>query len=174
MHTLEIGMFVSCNKVREAIIPNNITAIREQALSSCLSLETVVIPDKVTRLGGNALSSNPSLVNVTLSKNLEYLDYAVFYNDSALTEITLPNTLKAIQQYCFQGTSLRRIDIPASVETIGIDATTAYGQVFASCYQLEKVILRNPNLVPAQQLFSYCPKLLTAGPIGGDYNIEFA
>lgn len=71
--------------------------------------------------------------------------------------------------------SLEKVDLPYSVVQLG-------SRTFNGCYNLQKVILRNPKLDIYSEyqsdrtagVFVGDTLLNSAGPIGGDYDIEFA
>ena len=78
------------------------------------------------------------------------------------------------KNFCDGCKSIKKIDLPAEITKLNQYA-------FANMSSLEKIVLRNPNLVMDTFVFAGDSKLLSAGPIdwsnpGGSeqYNIEFA
>ena len=89
--------FYSCSKLTSINIPNGVSVIRDNALSTT-GLTSIILPNSVTTLGIAVFSASP------------------------LTQVTLSNQLTSIPQGTFQSTSLSSITIPESVTSIGISA----------------------------------------------------
>lgn len=90
----------------------------------------------------------------------------LFCNRDYTGRILLPEQVTAIDNNAFEGCiGLERI-IMEGVMSIGSKA-------FASCSQLNKVILPDTIMRIASDAFEGCTELVTAGPLGGDYNVEY-
>jgi len=88
---------------------------------SDLSDKTLVIPNYVGNIPVIGVMGNSKLNfgKVILSKNTIYLDVDTFYNCSNLKEIDFNGCeITSIPEDCFNGTSLKSIDIPESVTHI--------------------------------------------------------
>ena len=62
--------------------------------------------------------------------------------------------------------ALKYVFIPEGVRTIGTEA-------FFRCINLEKIVIPDTAINFGDHVFLYTEKLISAGPVGGDYNIEF-
>lgn len=102
--------------MKEAVIPDGITAIEESTFSDCTSLTSVTLPDGLETIGDNA-----------------------FYQCSALSAITFPETLTAIGAKAFMYcSSLESISIPAAVQTME-------GSSFGMCEKLANIEMAPDN-----------------------------
>ena len=166
---LAVGVFKHCLGITAAVIPNGVLRIGAEAFWNCHNITgSITIPNSVVELGDNAFRECEKITAVTLGTGLTKINKQVFYADLALADITFPENITVIDDNAFQTcTALTTVDIPASVTRLGTS-------VFANCRNLNKVYLRNKNLVTDKLIFQSCSKLTSAGPIGGNYHIEFA
>lgn len=144
--------FNGCFGLKEVVIPNTLQTIGELAFSSCSNLENVVISNQSTLkvIENRAFNSCYSLLSIYLPKTLETLGERAFNNCYALEEVNFAYGIKIakigketffacqsllsanlenctnlvlIDEGAFQQTySLKSVTIPASVETIGVNA----------------------------------------------------
>ena len=87
-------------------------------------LKKAVIGNSVKSIGAEAFyeagnASESDELMITMGVNVESIGGKAFYNCSKLTSIELPKVLKDIPDYCFNGTHIRDIVIPASVMSVG-------------------------------------------------------
>lgn len=75
-----------------------------------------------TKIGRSAFSNCNGLSGVILSSNLEEIDDYAFYNCTKLENIDFYIGLKNIGREAFYGSALKSVDIPNTVESIGIRA----------------------------------------------------
>ena len=78
----------------------------------------------------------------------------MFRNCTALEEISLPDGIEYIGEFAFASSSIKNIEIPDSVTTIGAEA-------FTGCRNLERVVLSKNIKVLDEYVFAYCEKLTT-------------
>ncbi len=105
------------------------------ALSSNAYLKNVVIGDNITAIRNDAFRDCSHLETVTMTDNVTYIGQAAFYGCHNLKEIDLPDNLRAIRNFCFfQCRSLKKVDIPESV-------TGIYSAAFSDCEELKEIKL---------------------------------
>lgn len=94
--------YFESNKIVTSIeIPNNITAIGNNAFDGCTELTSLVIPNSVTKIADYAFASCKNLKTIILPENIESLQYAVLYDCSSLTRVVILNSVTYIAQYAF-------------------------------------------------------------------------
>ena len=148
----------------------------------------------VTKIKSSAFYGYTNVNSVTLPSSLKSIDFAAFSNYTALTSIVIPEGIKSLSQtfsYCL---NLEKVTIPSSISymyepikncpklktagPIGGGYNVEYAWTVSLPYRafdidsLEKVVVPASITTIENQAFS-APKLKTAGPIGGGYNIEF-
>lgn len=142
--TIGATMFQGCTALEQFIFneDNQVNAIGNNAFKSCISLQSIVLPDAVTTVEANVFNGCSSLANITLGNAVTLIGDGAFQGCSALTGIDFPATLTKIGAQAFQSsgmideitfndgltnigdqafasTKLTKINIPASVATIG-------------------------------------------------------
>lgn len=95
--------------------------IAESAFQNCRYIYSLTIPDSVEIIGQKAFRDCPNLVSVKLSASLKSIPFEAFRDCRMLTSIVLPDALERIESFAFQGSGIRKMKIPASVNYIGHD-----------------------------------------------------
>ena len=128
----------------ELIIPKGIVSITAQAFFNRSNLVSIVIPDGVTSIGSNAFDFCSNLKNISIPESIisigsltfdntawydEQPDGMIFvgkvlykYKGNTTENVIIPDGIITIQDDAFWGTSLKKIYIPRSVESIGNNA----------------------------------------------------
>ena len=120
------------------------TSIPAEAFHTCNYLVTADLPDSISSIGGGAFYACSSLKSVSLPSNLQSIRRYAFYQCGNLEEAVLPDGLLSVDEYAFSHCSgLKKVRIPES--------TTSFGY----------------------SVFDGCDKLITAGPIESECNIEY-
>lgn len=102
-----------------------------------------------------------------ISEGISRIGDHAFYYARKLTKIALPEGITSIGGNAFNGCgNLVRVALPSSLTTIEYYA-------FHDCENLEYINLPESLTQIGATVFQGCDKLISAGPIGGDYNIEF-
>ena len=184
LSVLPTEAFLECTNIKSVILPNTLTAIGTQAfcLSSlvsisipagvktigngtfnlCTALQTVTF-EKGTQLKTfDGFQSCRSLTTIEIPASVETIKYSAFNGCTSLKTVTFEkgSELKTIEGYYqFYGafsdcTSLTSIEIPASVETIGICA-------FSDCTSLTSIEIPASVETIEWYAFSYCTSLKT-------------
>ena len=135
--------FYGQGKITELVLPRTLKYISGGALDYCTGLSKLILPEGITlrryslRHSGlvslfipkgvqwhgdhyGQLSNLPWLTTVEFAEGVETVPVAAFQFDEKLEKVILSNTIKRIGKHAFVGcTSLKTLDIPASVETMG-------------------------------------------------------
>lgn len=117
-----------------------------------------------SRIGSYAFSSCANLKYITLPDTLKVIEASAFLNSYQLIvaeiteERTLPKTLQAIGTHAFKNTGLSgKIQIPASVETIGEEAF--YNCNIEELFFAEALETSTKNLTIEKNAFGNCTRL---------------
>lgn len=90
------------------------------------------------------------------------------YAKQDIKQIIINSGATSIGSYAFSRCwELISVDIPNTVESIGRDA-------FADCFELKKITIPSSvSNIARFNVFGRCDNLKSAGPIGGNYNLQF-
>ena len=165
--------FSSCSLV-SVTLPETVTELGAYAFDDCSNLAQINIPDGMVEIGEYAFWNCDSLSHVTLPDSVQTLGYSLFSNCALLNtagpvgsscniwlgwnEVIPDHVLTALN-------ALTYLQIPTGVSEIGENYCSSI---------LEKIIIPESVVSVQEGFLSRCSKLTTAGPIGGDYAIEFA
>lgn len=163
----------------------NIVSIGASAFKNCTNLKTIELSNKLLEIKANAFEGS-GLTSINIPGSVEWLGTystssspttsgSVFKNCLDLTSVTLNEGLKVICNYAFQGSGIKSITIPASVElmgpymcqnatslenatinTLAIDLCT---YAFDGCTALTTVQLPNGISVVTNYMFRGCTSL---------------
>lgn len=173
LRTIGDHAFWSCDTLTELVLPEGVETIEEDAFSYCDSLSRIVIPSTVTTMGRGVFNHSELLTtagptggdyNIQLSWREKIPDNA-FYDCYQLTSIVLPEGLTGIGADAFINCDITEIIIPEGVVSIGADA-------FLNCYELSRVTLPASLETIGSGAFWAVSNLTTAGPVGGDYDLQ--
>lgn len=168
---IHFGAFLYCESLENIDFPENLVEIEDAAFEHCTSLKEVFIPASLNysnhtdSQGGFFAYSG--LESAVLEEGTTSINKGLFKDAQNLTTITIPDTVKTIGPSAFDNCDgLTELQIPDGVTSLGY-------YVFRDCDNLEKVVIPGSVVSIGEASFGGCEKLETAGPIGGDYNIEF-
>lgn len=117
-------------EIKDLVIPNDITKIKDYAFYNCNGLTSITIPNSVIEIGTSA-----------------------FYSCDELTSISIPNSVIKINDFVFSGcTTLHSAIIGNSVTSIGSYA-------FSHCSGLTSITIGNSVNKINQRAFENCSKL---------------
>ena len=137
--------FHGCGNLTCVSLPSTVTEIGKMAFRYCRNLTNIDLPDHLASIGRNAFDSCESLTSIRIPSGVTAIAPSLFSSCISLEEISIPEGITSIGTYAFSGcASLCSVNIPSTVASIG------------------------------EWAFYRCPNLKTAGPIAGEYNIEFA
>ncbi len=181
--------FLGCSDLINVNISSGVTSIGDYAFSEC-GLANVSIPSSVISIGGAAFSGCSDLVSVNISSGVTSIGDYAFSECSGLTNVSIPSSVTSIGDAMFSECSgLTNINIPSSVTSIGIEAFSGCislisvsipssvrnieSEAFSGCSSLTKVEILASVTDMGEDVFLGCNGLVSAGPIGGGYNLEF-
>jgi alpha-tubulin suppressor-like RCC1 family protein len=126
------------SSVTEVVIPENVTAIGEQAFAGSRSMTKITFPNSLTSIGKSAFLSCDALASISIPIGVTTIESNTFEQCINLASVALPSNLTRINFgaffYC---TKLTTISIPSEV-------TTIEGNTFFNCTTLASVyFLRN-------------------------------
>lgn len=81
--------FLNGVEVKDLIIPNGVTKIKEGAFYHCKSLTSVTIPNSVTTIGKCSFEGCSSLTSVTIPNSVTSIEEFAFYDCSGLTSVNI-------------------------------------------------------------------------------------
>ena len=137
----EIGnnAFRGVSKVKSISLPDNVNSIGSFAFSSTsqsqLKTFNITNNSKLEEIGASAFLNNKLLESFNLPVAVKVLEDEVFSGCSSLAYINIDlatSQIESIGSSCFAGTAIKNINIPNSIQNIGIGA-------FKDCSSLESV-----------------------------------
>ena len=139
------------SKLKEIEIPESIKTIGDNAFEYCKNIESITIPSNATT--GKHLFSGCKMLKTAGPIGGDY-------NLKFGWDKTIPREVFAYGDFT-------DIYIPDSIEQIEALA-------FERCSSLSHIVIAGEKTRISGAIFPKCPNLISAGPIGGNYNIEYA
>ena len=188
-----VNFYINNKPVKEIVIPDTVTDIKEYAFYGFEDVVSVTIPDSVTKIGDCAFSDCENLPSITIPESVTTLGSA-FSGCSSLTSFVIPDTVTEWSGSGFSGCSnlesikitetatvigigafshcenLKSIAIPDKVESIGI-------QAFLGCHSLETITIGSSVTSISSMAFDSCYNLADVyynGDISSWCDINFA
>lgn len=169
-------LYLDGTEVTDLVIPDGVTAIRNEAFSQCDGLTSVTIGNSVTTIGDNAFAGCLGLKSVSIGNAVTEIGGVAFEGCTNLTSVSLGNAVKTIRISAFAGcSSLKSIVIPNSVievggaafknctslasAAIGNSVTTIGGSAFNGCTALKSIDIPNSVTQIGMMAFKDCPAL---------------
>lgn len=119
LETLGKNAFEACRHLESVTFPDNLTEISEKAFWRCEALTAVNWPQKLEKIGSQAFQYT-GLTEVRLPATVTEIGDTAFTYCYSLAVLELNDGLKVISHHAFDGCKkLERVEIPASVESIG-------------------------------------------------------
>ena len=104
----------------DVVIPEEVTAIDDNAFKSCDTIKSIVIPNTVKSIGNYAFKSCTGLTEITLPEGLETIGDYAFASCTRLSSLNMPSTLKSIGAHAFDSCRLATsLTLNDNLETIG-------------------------------------------------------
>ena len=92
------------------------------AFNDCNSLGSIIIPEGIERIPDDAFSNCDRLSEVVLPSTLKSIGSGAFQYTGALSELNIPEGVTTIGSYCFWGSGISEITLPASLEFVAGNA----------------------------------------------------
>jgi hypothetical protein len=116
--TIENGAFMDCVSIVSLELPPNIEVISNNLFCGCSSLTSISIPSGVTSIKESAFKDCTSLSSVTFSSNVNEIGVECFCGCSNLKSISLPDSLTKISKMSFKNCGIEVFRIPTSLTVI--------------------------------------------------------
>lgn len=139
----------------EIVIPEQVTAIPDNAFSGCAEITSVVMPDSVTSIGNSAFYNCTALTNIVLPKHLTQIDTYAFEETPWLTQMLEENPMLVI------GSMLYAVNPETCVGDIVIpkQVTKIANGVFSECTGITSVIIPDGVQMEVMGTFYNCSAL---------------
>ena len=147
-------------------LPENITALEENAFLDCKSLVSITLPAKVQTIGLNALSGCTAMVDITVDGQNESLcsvDGVLFNKDKTIliqypaakgTAYTVPEGTTTIARDAFYMSGLESILLPSTLTELVYDA-------FGYCRKLTELTIPEGVTTIGEYILDHCTSLTT-------------
>ncbi len=161
------------SSLKEVVILEGCTSIRDNAFENCTSLTSIIIPSSVVAIGNNAFYNCSSLTNVYYEGTIEdwcnitfsspastpmyYANHFYMLNSNdeyeEVTNIEVPDIVSSVGKYQFYGfNNVTNIKLPSSVTTIGEHS-------FYNCNSLTSITIPNSITSIGEFAFYNCNSL---------------
>lgn len=107
-----------CLPVQDYRVPNSVASIEERAFERQRSLLKVQIPGTVDVIGEAAFEKCSHLRSVTVEDGVRKIGDFAFFGSWEMTEITLGEGLQIIGEGAFEGTDIRNLTLPSTLEKV--------------------------------------------------------
>ena len=143
-------LFLNGEEIKDLVIPNGLTNIRESTFAYCSGLTSITIPNSVTSIEGFAFSNCTGLTSITIPNSVTSIGERAFSECTGLTSVTIPNSVTTIgEQAFFRCEALPSITIPGSVTSIEESA-------FYACLSLNSVTISDGVKSIGKEAFAHC------------------
>lgn len=130
-------LILNGEEVKDIVIPNDITEIKNYAFYSCTGLNSVTIPNSVTIIGNDAFRKCSDLIRVTIGDSVNKIGNHTFSGCTSLTSVTIPNSVTSIDEYAFSDC------IGLKQATIGNSVTYIGDYAFCNCTGLTQLAIED-------------------------------
>ena len=120
---------VKDKNITKVVIPDCVTQLGSKAFFACPQLEEVYLPASLEGTGYLAFGKCESLRRVVIATGVKYIEEGSFGMCKKLEEIQIPEGVLSIGMRAFQGSGLKHIQLPKTLQEIGDNA-------FADCVNL--------------------------------------
>ena len=132
------GTFHDSPYLTEVKIPSTVTKIKGGAFSGCTGLTKIELPPQLEEVDGRLFYGCSGLTEITIPSSVKTIGAHAFLNCTSLESVTLSEGLREIESEAFQGTNLKSLNIPKSVEKLGY-------AIVDSCENLAYITIEPPS-----------------------------
>ena len=131
---MSIGSFIfnGCSSLTSVNIPSSVTSIAWGSFARCSSLASIEIPSSVTSIDGSAFAGCSSLASIEIPSSVKGIGSSAFARCSSLTSIEIPSSVTSIGDNAFAGCSILKLNLPATLKSIGKIAFDSARQIFVN------------------------------------------
>lgn len=163
LEEIDSHAFAGCRAITSIRIPASVSVFDGSSFAGCKIKAYEVDSENpyFTAIDGVVYSKDLTTL-VAFPSAYPYEHYVVPYTtriigrsafeDTCISDVELPVGLTSIKDYAFEGSNIRKIELPDTVTELG-------KLVFRFCYNLEHIRLSNGLSTIPRQTFSRCPKL---------------
>ena len=156
-------------EIKELVIPDNVTTIRNSLFSGCTGLTSVIIGNGVTTIGNSAFSDCAGLTSVTIGNSVDSIGNYAFNRCTGLEKVIVSDIAAwcsmqfdsysnpisyAHHLYSDENTEIKDLVIPDNVTSIGSSA-------FSGCSGLTSVTIPESVTSIGSSAFYYCSGLMS-------------
>ena len=142
-------------------IPDTVESIGESAFQGCTKIKSIEIPDGVKRLEKSIFYGCTNLENVKIPDSVTEIGFYAFAECENLEELTLPKNIEVLEGCILRNTSVKSINIPASLKVAAANESIADVEyAFKDSYIKTAVIDDGMEVIP-EGLFCGASKLQT-------------
>lgn len=97
-HLLDSGprLYVNGEPMTDLVIPEGVTAIRNECFEMCPDIKSITVPEGVTSIGEFAFSECENLESISLPSTLKTVGMSAFQNCKKLVTITIPASVTSL------------------------------------------------------------------------------
>lgn len=157
-------LYLNGTEIKDLVIPDDITLIKDLAFYGCFGLTSVTIPNSVTKIGNFAFSDCWGLAEVIIPNSVTEIGYSAFYGCGGLKEVNISdlsawckiefgsydaNPLCLAQYLYLDGEEIKNLVIPD-------DITLIKNYAFCGYEGLSSVVIPNSVTEIGHDTFNGC------------------
>ena len=146
--------------IKTAVIDSGMEVIPEGLFLGASKLQTVEIPDTVTTISKNAFSGCESLTDIKIPDSVTKIGFCAFADCENLEKLTLPKNIEVLEGWILKNTSVKSINIPASLKIAKSGSIASMSYAFDDSY-IETAVIDNGMEIIPEGLFLGASKLQT-------------
>lgn len=142
-------LYLNKKEVKELVIPEEITMIKDYAFAGGSSIKSLTIGDNVNSIGAYSFYQCSSLASVEFASSITSINNYAFYECTELEAIQLPDGIESLGESCFYGCSkLEELKLPGNLKQIKYSA-------FKNCNKIRSVTIPSSVEFIYQNAFSF-------------------
>lgn len=99
-------LYKNRTKIKNLVIPNSVTKIRDFAFKNCSGLTSVIISDSVTSIGKEAFAGCDAITDLTIGSSVKTIGPSAF----DIARLGRINVLNSVPPTCYDNTVLKSVD----------------------------------------------------------------